>query len=871
MKTKTISKEETMAYNDYLDAVQEIYIGYYLRPADPEGLKWWAQKVDDANGDISAVVDAFANSAESNRLWGEITSENIGDVIDQIYMALFNRIPDVPGKEYYIEGFNNGTFTPGTIVLDILNGAQNGDLTAIENKVEYANDFLHVLDQDNDFIGPFEATYNQNDEAEARALLALVTSTNSPSDDQVRQDIIDHIADPGDHILADEIPPVVAIDQAFTYEENQEVGAVLGTVAATDNDSGVASFDIVSGNEEGYFAIDANGAITLTAAGAAADPNDFETGDNGFPLFVTATDADGNTSAPVVVNLNVINTPMHLVSSTPADNSADVAIDANIELSFNEDVMVGTGNVEVWLEQGDVDQLFATIPVSDPSVTVNGSTVTIDLVDNLPSNTDVYIKMDPGALQEMDGAPYAGIIAEDALNFTTGDGTAPVIDGDQIIAYDENQAAGDVLGVVAAADNANGSGIESYAIVSGNDNGYFSINAAGELTLTAEGATSMANDFETAPNEFTLAITATDAAGNVSDAVNVVLTENNVDDTAPGIVAEAFDYAENQAVNTVVAQVHAADNEGGSGIAGYAIESGNAAGYFAIDAAGMISLTAMGVASAANDFEAGPNRFNLGVSVTDNAGNSAEALIVLNVLDADDNAPVITGVDSPEYDENSPVGAVLATIQAEDNTQVDGFAIVSGNNDGFFMINDNGEISLSVIGAASAANDFEQMPNEWVVEVTATDNEGNVSDPFAVTLSEQDVDVTYTGADMDGDGDVNDVLIATNGVADIFIFSYAGVDPNSATFIGQFGAFGADSIIGFNVAEDMIIFQDTNADGGAFVGEINGNSFIQLIPSDPVQGTDAVISLVGIDGGAILIQGIQDMVNAGVMFEFTAA
>ncbi|MDD2608757.1 MAG: hypothetical protein PHX60_03560, partial [Giesbergeria sp.] len=67
---------------------------------------------------------------------------------------------------------------------------------------------------------------------------------------------------PGDPLEepVDTAAPVVAADQAFEYAENQEAGAVVATVAATD-DVAVTAFEIVSGNDEGYFAIDAEGKI----------------------------------------------------------------------------------------------------------------------------------------------------------------------------------------------------------------------------------------------------------------------------------------------------------------------------------------------------------------------------------------------------------------------------------------------------------------------------------------------------------------------------------------------------------------------------------------------------------------------------------
>ena len=188
--------------SSYLDMVQKVYIAYYLRPADPAGLKWWAQQLKENNGDMSAIIDQYANSEEALRLWGEINSGNIESVIDSIYQNLFNRPADEAGKQFYADGFRNGRFTAGSIVLDILNGASGEDAQAIEKKLVYCNTFVNVLDPDGDYQGPFEATYNADDAEAVRDLLSRITSeTSDITYNQVLQDIVDHVADNGDPIL----------------------------------------------------------------------------------------------------------------------------------------------------------------------------------------------------------------------------------------------------------------------------------------------------------------------------------------------------------------------------------------------------------------------------------------------------------------------------------------------------------------------------------------------------------------------------------------------------------------------------------------------------------------------------------------------
>jgi hypothetical protein len=190
------------SFDPHLNRIQSVFIAYYLRPADPGGLYWWAAQLRDCNGDLSAIIDAFATSEESLRLWGEINSGNIGEVTDDVYYALFNRPADAGGKQFYVDGFNAGQFTPGTIVLNILDGAQNEDRQAIENKLTYSNYFVSVLDPDGDWQGPYEATYDAEDEQTARDLLGNITwDSDIITEQQVRDDVMNYIADPGDPIL----------------------------------------------------------------------------------------------------------------------------------------------------------------------------------------------------------------------------------------------------------------------------------------------------------------------------------------------------------------------------------------------------------------------------------------------------------------------------------------------------------------------------------------------------------------------------------------------------------------------------------------------------------------------------------------------
>jgi hypothetical protein len=207
-----------MAYTDYLNTVQKVYIGYYQRPADPGGLIYWEAKLEARGGNLNEIVENFANSAESQALYGTIDSSTIGTVVDRIYMALFNHL-DAAGKAYYVAGFNAHTFTAATIMLNILNGAQNEDRLAVENKLAAANLFTRTLDPELD-VRDIQATYSGDaDAAAARTWLTGViwNPVTIPTQSETTTFIQNSIANLGDPILG------ASSGQIFTLTNDTDV------------------------------------------------------------------------------------------------------------------------------------------------------------------------------------------------------------------------------------------------------------------------------------------------------------------------------------------------------------------------------------------------------------------------------------------------------------------------------------------------------------------------------------------------------------------------------------------------------------------------------------------------------------------------
>lgn len=130
-------------------------------------------------------------------------------------------------------------------------------------------------------------------------------------------------------------------------------------------------------------------------------------------------------------------------------------------------------------------------------------------------------------------------------------------------------------------------------------------------------------------------------------------------------------------------------------------------------------------------------------TVTVSGDGQQVASIGTTIIDddgGDQTPPAIDPDQTLTYEENvADVTTALGQVTATDEqSSVASFSLSGGN--GNFAIDDSGNITLTEAGLDAAANDFESDPNEFTVEVTATDANNNTSDPVEVTLNVQDVD-----------------------------------------------------------------------------------------------------------------------------------
>lgn len=175
---------------DYTMIVQQLYISYFGRPADPSGLSNFKsqlaalngptdiQKLDQAyhtNAGIKALVDSFGVSAESAALY---SGDNLR-FITGIYANVLNRAPDSEGLAFWVGALDSGSVTRANASLSIMAGALANstpqgllDGTLVSKKITVGSTFTDAL-----LKAPVNGYNGDTAAAKARAMLSSVTST----------------------------------------------------------------------------------------------------------------------------------------------------------------------------------------------------------------------------------------------------------------------------------------------------------------------------------------------------------------------------------------------------------------------------------------------------------------------------------------------------------------------------------------------------------------------------------------------------------------------------------------------------------------------------------------------------------------------
>ena len=475
--------------------------------------------------------------------------------------------------------------------------------------------------------------------------------------------------------------------------------ANLHTFVATGG-SGTNTYTLVGDDDAGYFDLDKNsGVLSLQASGQ----------EGVYTLTVQVADEDNNTAEAVAT--------VEVSAALALAEAPSFTVIASVAMSLHAFIASGgIGSRTYTLLAGDERYFSVGADSGVLSLSANAEagrhTLTVQVMDARDNTAQAVVMVEVSAVLALAEAPSFTVIISAALSLHT------------FIA-------------------SGGIGTPTYEIVSGNEKGGFTLNAASGVLSLSAGAELGA---------YVLKVRATDEHHNTAEALVTVE------------VSAALSLADvpslGGAQGTTVS-LHTFAAEGGIGARAYTLLTDNVEDYFSLDAAsGVLSLLAA----------APVGIYTLSVRVIDDRGNAAYALATVGVdllflSDALLYAIVGREVSLHTFDAKGAVGTLTYTIE-------------EGNGDGYFNL-DTGSGVLSVgadapIGIYTLSVQVEDADN-WATAVAVVEVRASLSlvavPPLTVIVGRVAHTLTASGgigkptyAIVSGDEDGRFALGAASGV-----------------------------------------------------------------------------------------------------------
>lgn len=394
--------------------VHQMYIAYYQRPADPDGLQYWVDQLEQ-NGDWTAVSAAFGapENEENQALYGDLNREQ---TIAAIYQSAFNR--EAVAEE--VAFWAASEFSATDLTFAIVNGAQNSDKATVDNKVAFSAELVAQ-------VGTNAAYAELQD---PKALLTAVTEETEVTADYVSDAVASGKVGETFSLTADNAGTnVVLTANNDTVEANS--AALAGTTiidqggndtlnatltsafAATTDVEGVENinlnwdaFSTATVDADGITGVDGGSNITLTSSktgflgnatvtntgtnnvtagegmGGSLTVSDVEnsTVDAGAATTVTVNGA-GNNNDSTVINAGTATTS---ITTTATENVEVTAGEATTSVSvtgYNTATVDAAEATSITLNGGDATDTATVTVGADASVTNGAGSLTLNIAD----------------------------------------------------------------------------------------------------------------------------------------------------------------------------------------------------------------------------------------------------------------------------------------------------------------------------------------------------------------------------------------------------------------------------------------------------------------------------------------------------------
>ena len=548
----------------------------------------------------------------------------------------------------------------------------------------------------------------------------------------------------------------------ISISEAAMVGSVVTDLSAVDRDLGANAVISYSLTGLAQFTISSTtGVVTL------ASSLDYETSTE-HTIMVTASNPDGLRSTEHNITIRVID---------ENDNSPIFTMDP-YRVSVEEHSSTGTPVITVQADDAD-SGVLGEVGYSITSGNNEDAFIINTTTGSITVNNDID--------REMSATYTLGVMATDGgsrsvqstveISITDINDNSPLFNPSSYsISVYENASINSTLIPVTAIDaDADGPNSDiTYSIQSGNDDNLFRISSTGVISIVS------ALDFETATSHSLIVQAMDNGTPSRSSTAVVSVTVMDINDVPVTLGGDqVVNVSEYSTVNSRIAQFVAVNVEQSDNIS-FGLSSNQV--DFQIDpATGVVTL------AQSLDYETTVS-YAVTVTVSDGAFSSSAQLTV-NVVDENDNQPIIETTDplmiEEEMDENALVGLIVATDSDSGLNGEIQFTIVSNIGGDLFTINaSTGMIHTTAVLDREALENLFTPPGSQQVLVVQAEDRGTpslfiqadvtiqlldindnspqfVNEPSSISLPENTpintfiIDASATDADLGANGEVS--------------------------------------------------------------------------------------------------------------------
>jgi hypothetical protein len=363
--------------------LQELYVAYFGRAADPPGLDYWTES---GISTAQFAADMYAQ-AEFADAYGDLSTES---QVNQIYKNLFDREADVAGLTYWTQQINLGNLQLAEIANDLIWAAQNNsgssdDKTALENRTaaavaytaEVKSTTAGILAYQAESTSPWKSGVNLT---EAKTYLSGIDKDTASTAAGITASVA--------VITANGVPAASVAGKTFALTKNIDAGSSF------TGDTGNDTFSGSAGTIDGDILDGGAGTDTLSISVTNADDNNSSFKSSNIENVSIRT----TTSSAVVLDLGDVTGMTKLTSRRLAGNLQLDNVDYGSAVQIDD---TSTGKL--------VDVNFSAASVTGSS---DKATVTLD------TNTDVDLDVDSIetlTLNTVTGASVIGALTGDAI------------------------------------------------------------------------------------------------------------------------------------------------------------------------------------------------------------------------------------------------------------------------------------------------------------------------------------------------------------------------------------------------------------------------------------------------------------------------